>query len=175
MQTCLELARGPLFYACFAFMVLGLLRHIAITVYEIGRALHRAGDKTVPWDKLAEATFRWLFPVDKLQERTLYGLTSFVFHIAIIVTPLFLAAHVNLMARGIGFGWPTISSHIADGLTLAAIITAFMLILPARHLQGRRADGPLPRLCAARPHHAAVLLGLSWRCTRSIARSRTTR
>ena len=52
-----------------------------------------------------------------------------VFHISIILVPIFLAGHVGLWRRGIGFGWPSLPNLLADVLTVAAVVTAFLIIL----------------------------------------------
>jgi len=48
MDGWLHLARGPLFYAAVAFMLLGLARQLALTLWEAGRAYQRAGDRAIP-------------------------------------------------------------------------------------------------------------------------------
>jgi nitrate reductase gamma subunit len=52
-----------------------------------------------------------------------------VFHVAVIVTPLFLAAHVALWHRGLGISWPALGAHAADVLTITAIATSLALVL----------------------------------------------
>jgi nitrate reductase gamma subunit len=54
---------------------------------------------------------------------------SFLFHIAVIVTPLFLAAHIALWYRGTGMSWAAIPQVVADYLTLLAIATGVVLFV----------------------------------------------
>jgi nitrate reductase gamma subunit len=129
MESWLAWARGPVFVAAFSFMVLGLLRHVVITSWEVVRAVDRAGDKTIPYRKLVAATVEWLFPVGKLWDQVLFSLTSFVFHLSIIVAPVFLGGHVALWARGLGVSWPAVSNETADVLTMVAIVTAVALVV----------------------------------------------
>ncbi|MCX7014953.1 MAG: hypothetical protein NTW86_20775 [Candidatus Sumerlaeota bacterium] len=129
MESWLEWARGPAFRFAFAFMILGLIRHVAITAWEIGRVMHRAGDRSFPAKAVFKATLNWLFPIGNLRSRLAYSLTSVAFHISIILTPILLAGHLALVQRGIGFRWPAIPNLLADVLTLVAVATSVALIL----------------------------------------------
>jgi nitrate reductase gamma subunit len=110
-------------------MCLGYLGLLAVTVADIRRHLRRAGDKHVPTRAIVVATLKWLFPVGKLRQQLLFSLTSILFHIGILVVPLFLMGHIALWARGIGLAWPGIPNELADVLTVTAIVTAAALVL----------------------------------------------
>ena len=129
MEAWLEWARGPAFLFSFSFMILGLLRHVALTAWEVRRAICRAGDKRIPYLQLAIATLKWLFPVGKLGNRFFFGMTTLLFHISIIIVPIFLGGHIALWARGLGISWPAVSNDTADLLTLVATITAVALVI----------------------------------------------
>jgi len=48
MNAWLHFARGPLFWTALAFMALGLVRHLGLTLWETARVYRRAGDKDIP-------------------------------------------------------------------------------------------------------------------------------
>jgi nitrate reductase gamma subunit len=129
METWLEWARGPIFWFAIAFMVLGLARHVVLTLWALARTYSRAGDQTIPHAQVLKAGKQWLFPVRKLRERPSYGLNTMIFHVAIIVTPLLLGGHIVLIERGMGFAWPAIPNLLADALTLTAIAAACALVV----------------------------------------------
>src|SRR4030065_250137 len=81
-------ARGPVFIAAFSFMLLGLPRHVGITVWEVARAVHRAGDKNIPYRKLIAATIEWLIPVGELRNPVLFSPTSFLFSLALLIATI---------------------------------------------------------------------------------------
>jgi nitrate reductase gamma subunit len=110
-------------------MFLGLARHVFVTVWEVVRTTRRAGDKNIPYRKIAATTLAWLIPLGKLKDRLFFGLTSLVFHIAIILVPIFLPGHIALWTRGLGLSWPAIPNALADVLTIAAVVTAVLLVL----------------------------------------------
>lgn len=129
MDTWLEWARGPIFRAAFVFMILGLIRHAVLTALEIRRAVRRAGDKNIPWSALVKTTVNWLFPIHKARDRALYSATTVPFHVAVIVTPIFLAGHIALWKSGTGLAWPAIPNALADILTIVVIVTAIALVI----------------------------------------------
>jgi nitrate reductase gamma subunit len=129
MEAWLEWARGPFFIFSFTFMALGLIRHAVVTAIETVKPMRRAGDKSLPYSQIAGNTLKWLFPLGKIKDQAVFSLTSIVFHIGILIVPVFLGGHIALWARGLGFSWPAISNSVADVLTIVAIITAVALII----------------------------------------------
>jgi nitrate reductase gamma subunit len=110
-------------------MVLGLVRHVVLTISEAVKVMRSAGDKSIPYRQVLIATLKWLVPLGKLGDRLLYSLTSLAFHVAILVVPIFLAGHVALWVRGLGVGWPAIPNSVADVLTIVAVVTAVLLVI----------------------------------------------
>jgi len=129
MEAWLDWARGPFFWAALTFMFLGLARHVFMTFWEVVRITRRAGDPGLPYRKIVAVTAAWLFPPGKLKDRLFFGLTSFVFHIAVILVPLFLAGHIALWRRSAGISWPAIPNLLADILTVIAVLTGVLLVL----------------------------------------------
>jgi len=154
MDTWLQWLRGPVFWTALTFMVLGLLRHLALTVWGIARAARRAGDKSFPYRAVAVATLRWLLPTGHLRNRLLYSITSLVFHVAVILVPIFLAGHIALWRRGLGVSWPPLPNWMATALTISAFATAVALVVQRASARDTRAlsrfrDYALPLLVAA--------------------------
>jgi nitrate reductase gamma subunit len=140
----IEFGRGPLFRLCFALMVLGLLRILILTSLGIVEAYQRNPDKIVPWKEIRNKTVAWLIPIGRLwSQRPIYSFFSFLFHAAMIVTPLFLASHILLWKNAVGFGWPSLPQELANWLTLLVIVTALGLFF-GRVLDAR--SRPVSRL-----------------------------
>ena len=125
----LEWARGPAFLFSFTLMMLGLLRNFFLTIWGILSALLKAGDKKIPWPDIFASSFAWIIPVKKLKQRVLYSIASILFHVGLILVPVFLIEHVALWRRGLGISWPTIGQSIADGLTLLTLAMIFALLI----------------------------------------------
>ena len=139
MDQWLELARGPIFQFAFLFMVLGLLRHLVLTIVNIGIAIWRASDRRIPLKAVAKATIEWLMPIGKLRGSVLFSITSFIMHIGLILVPVFLFSHIALWKRGLGidFALPSMGLAAADLLTLVTIATIFAIL--AMRIVGRDA------------------------------------
>jgi len=130
MENLLDFAQGPLFRICFTIMVLGLLRIFVIDIWSAFAAYRRAGDKSMPWDLIINRTGEWLFPIKRYRNnRSIYSVFSIIFHIGLLITPIFLYAHVQLWKESVGISWITIPYSWAYWLTITTIISASALFL----------------------------------------------
>ncbi len=130
MEQFLDFARGPLFRLTFAFMILGLARSVILTVWNIIQAWREAGDRSLPFGDVVVQTVKWLLPFGTLfQTRPVYSFISVFFHIGLLITPIFLYAHVQLLGGTLGFTWPTLPHNVAHILTALTIVTAILLVL----------------------------------------------
>jgi nitrate reductase gamma subunit len=129
MDVWLRWAMGPLFWTALAFMILGLARHVALTVLEGAKAYKRAGDKEFPVGKLVGTTVHWLVPMGRVWNRGIYSLTTVLFHIGVILVPLFLAGHIELWRRGTGWSWPALPNGVATTLTWVVIATSIVVVI----------------------------------------------
>jgi nitrate reductase gamma subunit len=140
VEALLEFARGPLFRLTFAVLVLGLARLLLLDLAGMIEAYRKAGDKQIPWRATIRKTLAWLVPVERVwQRRPIYSVTSILFHIGLLVTPIFLFAHVQLWEQSIGIGWWTLSPEVADWLTIATIAFGLGLLLGRVGTQRARA------------------------------------
>ncbi len=153
MDAWIQLAMGPLFWAALAFMVFGLLRRLFLAVLEGVRAYLKAGDKVLPTGQVIANTMKWLIPIKTLRNRWVYSLTTLLFHVGVILVPLFLAGHIALWDRALGISWPALPNNVATALTLVVLVTLLAVIIQrvgagdSRPL-GRFSDYALPILIA---------------------------
>ena len=124
----LEFARGPLFIATVSVMALGLLRHILLRTWGVVRALRQTPHNNVPWGKVFKKSAEWVLPVGHMKTAPGMKLASILFHIGLLLVPIFLAEHVYLWSRGVGLGLPALSADFADWLTIATLLTGFFLL-----------------------------------------------
>lgn len=129
MQALLEFARGPLFAATFGFMVLGLLRRVILQLAQVRTSLRRVAHPNIDVGANVKQSLAWLLPVKHLyRNRPFVSLTSFVFHVGLLLVPVFFLNHIDLWARAVGLAWPGISARLADPLTILTIVAAFVLL-----------------------------------------------
>ena len=121
MEAWINFAKGPLFAFSFMIMILGLARLFIVQVYLLvigkGRRLMNA-----PWQKIIREAFSWAIPIRHLIPGTkFFSVISFLFHIGIIIVPLFLADHIVLWEDLLKINLPSIGHFLADFLTLFTI------------------------------------------------------
>ena len=130
MEQWLEWARGPVFRACFVIMLLGLARAVVLNTVSIVSLIYESkkSGRTVSWRPILINTSKWIFPLKKgFEVRAVFSFASMLFHVSIILTPIFLGAHILLWERGLGISWPALGNVAADYLALLAIITGVVL------------------------------------------------
>jgi nitrate reductase gamma subunit len=129
MNEFLEFAKGPLFRLCFMIMLLGLARIIFLDLWGAYKAFKKAGDRIMPWKLIISRTWEWLFPVKRLSRNfQVYSVLSILFHVGLIIVPIFLYAHIDLWKQSVGISWPVLPYGWALWLTVATIIFAISLI-----------------------------------------------
>jgi nitrate reductase gamma subunit len=129
MDLWIETARGPFFRVALTIMILGLGYRVVVVVSQIAIAWFRAADRRLPGKDIATATLGWLLPVRLLRSRPLYSAASLVFHVGVIVVPLFLVGHAALLAGILPRNWPTLNSTVGDALTLACLAAVVLLLV----------------------------------------------
>ncbi len=130
MEAWIELGRGPLFRIAFCLMLLGLVRAVALTIVGVVEAYQRSSDKIINWREVRRQTRAWLFPGGRLwQQRPVYSTVSLLFHVGLLLAPLFLAAHLLLWKGAVGFAWHALPQRLSNYLTLLAILCGVGLFL----------------------------------------------
>ena len=129
MDVWIQWARGPIFWTALTVMFLGLARQVCLTGWEAVRSYRKAGDRNIPVRQVMTATLKWLVPVGSLRNRWPYSLTTFVFHVAVILVPLFLAGHIELWKVGLGLSWPALPNSVATVLSVAAVAAALAVVI----------------------------------------------
>lgn len=130
MDAVLDFARGPLFRFTFAIMMLGLLRLLILDIVGTVEAYRRAGDKTMPWRLVIRRSLAWFIPVNRVfHNRPVYSLFSILFHVGLILVPIFLYAHIQLWAGEVGISWRALPEIAADILTINTVAFALLLFI----------------------------------------------
>lgn len=129
-----ELVTGPLAWIAFGIFVVGLLYRLVWYI----RGLDWQMDRVTYGVNVAygirgalRSIFYWLMPFGTHGWRFYPGFTIlvFVFHICLLVTPIFLMGHNVLLLERWGFSLPTLPEGLADGMTLALIAAAVFIVL----------------------------------------------
>ena len=129
-----ELVTGPLAWLSFTIFVVGLLYRLVAYI----RGLNWQMDRVTYTVNVAygikgalRSIFFWLVPFGTHSWRFYPGFTVlvFVFHLCLLVTPIFLAGHNVLLLERWGFSLPTLPEALTDKMTVALIVAAVFIVL----------------------------------------------
>ncbi|CAK7035997.1 MAG: hypothetical protein DELT_00566 [Desulfovibrio sp.] len=100
-----------------------------------------------------QSVFAWLLPfgTHAWRKAPFFTAFTFLFHLGVILLPLFLAGHTVLMRSALGFSLPAIPQGLADFLTVGAIIGLAGLVI-------RRLTLPEVRILTTRSDWAVLAL-----------------
>ncbi len=130
MDTLIDFAKGPLFRLSFALLVLGLIRIFYLDIRGAYKAYKKTDDRKMPWKLIISRTWEWLFPLKRLKGNfRFYSVFSIIFHIGLIIVPIFLFAHINLWESSIGLSWPALPYSWALWLTISTIVFGIALLI----------------------------------------------
>jgi nitrate reductase gamma subunit len=141
MDAWIQLAKGPLFWTALAVMIFGLLRQVFLTIWEGTKAYLRAGDKKIPTGQVVSNTLKWLIPIGRLRNRWVYSLSTFSFHVGVILVPLLLAGHIALWEKALGIHWPALPNNVSTTLTLVVLVAILAVLIQRLSARDSRALG----------------------------------
>ncbi len=122
------LARGPLVWLAFLVFLIGMF-------YRVFTTLKMAKKEKVIYPYLnlkytLRSIFRWLMPFGSISMRKhpWFTAVTFVFHICLIATPLFLTGHIELWHESWRISWWALPVSLADAMTVIVILCSILLI-----------------------------------------------
>ena len=110
---------GPLAWITFIVFLGGLL----LRIVQLFRRIHKTEPfiySYMSWKFAWRSILRWLIPYGTASWRSHPIVTpvTFLFHICLLATPLFLSAHVVLLTDAWDLGWATLPNTAADVMTI---------------------------------------------------------
>ncbi len=129
-----DFVAGPLAKIAFLVFFLGLIWRF----FRYARGLNWQADRVTYTQNMGPGTkgalrsiVAWLIPFGTHSWRFYPGFTVlvFVFHIGVLVTPLFLLGHNLMLEEAWGFSLPSIPEALADTLTVAMLIAGLFILL----------------------------------------------
>lgn len=129
-----EFVTGPLAWIAFAVFFVGLIWRFIWYAKGLDWQMDRVtyGQNVGYGVKgAAHSIVRWLIPFGTHSWRFYSGFTLlvFVFHIGLLVTPVFLLGHNLLLQERWGVRLPALPEALADGLTVAMLLAALFILL----------------------------------------------
>ena len=122
MNTLYELLIGPVSWLAWGVLVLGVLYRLTY-MYALAKKKDVTSIAYMDFYYGSRSILRWIIPFSTIgwQKSPLVTAVTFVFHLCLLATPIFLGAHVMLWDYYWGVSWPTLPDQIADYATVAVI------------------------------------------------------
>ncbi len=125
---------GPMLWVSFIVFFGGLAARIVWYIRGLDWQLDRVAYRT-QW-KLGlkgalQSIIHWLIPYYShgWRAKPIYTLVFFVFHLGLLLVPLFLLGHAVILQERWGLEWPTIPMWLADVLTIAVLACTVFIII----------------------------------------------
>jgi len=124
-----ELVRGPLVWLGFIVLVGGTLGKLFTTARLASR--EKTVWPTMSWHYGLRSLLHWLLPFNSRNMRLhpVMTIVSFVFHLCLIVTPLFVMGHAVSWQQSWGFQWWSLPDTVADRMTLLVLLAGGFLLV----------------------------------------------
>jgi nitrate reductase gamma subunit len=123
-----DFVSGPLVWIAFVVFIAGM-------IFQLIKMLKMAEkDKVVyPYMNLKyslRSLFHWIIPFASKNMRARYEVTimTFLFHLSLILLPIFLAAHVVMFTFSWGANWRFVSENTATFLTVLVILACVFFL-----------------------------------------------
>ena len=120
MNAAYEFVVGPLAWIAGAIFVLGSVYRLA-SMYYLAQKKDSSSLAYMNWKYSLRSILHWLNPFGTAgwKASPWTAVITLIFHICLIVTPLFLLGHAVLLETFHGVTWwPTFPDGLADGLTV---------------------------------------------------------
>jgi nitrate reductase gamma subunit len=129
-----EFVTGPLAWLSFIVFFVGLVVRTVFYVRGLDWKLDRVAYKehfSFGLKGALRSIFYWLLPFGTHSWRfyPFFTVLVFVFHIGLLVTPIFLIGHNVLLQERFGFSLWTLSEGTADFLTIAMLVAAVLIVI----------------------------------------------
>ncbi|MBD3168917.1 MAG: nitrate reductase [candidate division Zixibacteria bacterium] len=124
-----EFARGPLVWIAFIVFFLGLFYRLVMMIIQSRK------DKVVlPYIKMKEginSIAHWVIPFGSrnMRLRPAFTIISFLFHICLLITPVFVLGHIVLFQQSWGISWWHIPEQITNIMTMIVVVGGLFFFL----------------------------------------------
>jgi len=117
-----QFVSGPLLWLAFIVFIAGCLYRL-ISLLVLVHRKERFIYSYMSWKYSLRSILRWSTPFATENMRRHPGMTivAFAFHVCLLLTPLFLLAHIVLIEESWNLSWWTLPDGLADAMTLIVI------------------------------------------------------
>jgi nitrate reductase gamma subunit len=119
---------GPALWFTFIFFIGGLLVRIGV-LFRLSLKKDRIIYNHISLGWGLQSILQWLIPGGSasMRQQPVFTIVAFVFHLSLLIVPLFLSAHVLLWEEAFNVTLWSLPDALADGMTLILIAAAIYL------------------------------------------------
>ncbi|MGD8364547.1 MAG: respiratory nitrate reductase subunit gamma [Desulfobacterales bacterium] len=130
MREIYNFVSGPLAWLAFILFFGGCLYRL-VRLFMLVKEKEPFIFTYMSWKYSLRSIFHWIIPFGTVNWRRHPVLTvvTFVFHISLLITPIFLLSHVILVDEALNLSWWTIPDAWADVLTVVVIIGCLFFLV----------------------------------------------
>jgi len=121
---------GPLIWIALAVLVLGSLWQI-VSLVKMSKRTDKVFYQHYNAGGAAASVWAWMMPFGSRgwREHPGLALVTFIFHICLILTPLFALGHATTLQFNRNIGWPSLPDHVINVATLIFLVCALVLLI----------------------------------------------
>lgn len=130
MHSFINFIMGPMVWISFLIFFIGVVFRL-FQVIKMVNAKENFIYTYLSFKYSFRSIFAWLIPflpVSTRKSPVFYGI-SYIFHLLLFLTPIFLLAHVALLEESMQWSWFTLNDSLADVLTLIIIFSLIFFMI----------------------------------------------
>ena len=130
MHSLYNFVSGPLVWLAFIIFICGCLYRL-ITLIVLVHKKEKFIYSYMSWKYSLRSIVRWSTPfaTENMRRHPAMTIAAFVFHICLILTPIFLLAHVTLVDESWDLSWWTLPDTLAAIMTLMVIAACVFFLV----------------------------------------------
>ncbi len=159
MNQLYDLAVGPLTWLAIGVFVIGSLYRLA-AMYAMAKKKDGPYLTYMSWRFSLRSIMHWITPFGSLgwKENPALTIVTFIFHICLILVPIFLMSHIVLWDQFKGISYPALPDGAADLMSVAVILACLYFIW-------RRVSDPTVKFVTSCQDWTVLILVLLTFCT----------
>jgi nitrate reductase gamma subunit len=134
MHQVYNFVSGPLVWAAFFFFIVGSLYRL-ISMIQLVKQKEKWIFSYMSWKYSLRSILHWITPFATVNMRLhpVMTIVTFVFHLCLLITPVFLMAHIILWEEAWSISWVALPNALADVMTFLVVGSCFFFLV--RRLQ----------------------------------------
>jgi nitrate reductase gamma subunit len=130
MREIYNFVSGPLVWLAFILFFGGCLYRL-VRLFMLVKEKEPFIFTYMSWKYSLRSIFHWVIPFGTVNWRRhpILTVVTFVFHIGLVIAPIFLLAHVILLDEAVNLSWWTLPDAWADVLTVVVIIGCLFFLV----------------------------------------------